>query len=190
MMRALVRICVLAGCLGSMSVSLTAQEVIHALTGTVSAINNNAKIITVFQDSGSRADFKEMTKAKTPVAFDKKFAAETTTASAFGKDGAYAIVFYYGDDSEQTVVALKNLGPGPFAATVGTVKKFESHAHSILVEDKTGKVQAIKIDPATVAETDFGAVEGLKFQAREGDQVRVVSTTANGTPTALFIRDR
>jgi hypothetical protein len=190
MMSGLVRLCVLVGCLGSTSVSLTAQEVVHALTGTVTAINNTAKTITVFQDSGSRAEFKQMSQSKARIALDKRIATETTAASAFEKSGAYAIVFYYGDDSERTVAALKNLGQGPFASTIGTVKKFDGHAHVILVEDTTGKVRTIKIDPTTVAETDFGAVEGMKFQARDGDQVRVVSTNVNGTPTALFIRDR
>lgn len=190
MIRVLVRMHVLAGCLGFLSVPVMAQEVIHALTGTVTTIDSNAKTITVFQDSGSSAVFKEMAKGERPVLFGKKIAEETTVPTAFEKSGAYAMVFYYGDDAERTVVALKNLGPGPFTSTIGTVKKFEAHAHSILVEDKTGKVQPIKIGAATVAETDFGAVEGMKFQAREGDQVHVVSTAVNGAPTALFIRDR
>ncbi len=181
---------VLAVCLGLLSVPMAAQEVIHALTGTVTAIDNNTKTMTVFQDSGYSAKFKEMTKAKTPIEFDKKIAVETTAADAFEKTGAYAIVFYYGDGPEQTVVALKNLGPGPFTATVGTVKKFEGRAHSILVEDKEGRVQTIKINAATIAETDFGVVEGMKFQVREGDQIRVVSTALSGAPTALFIRGR
>jgi hypothetical protein len=186
----LARMSVLAVCLGILSFPVSAQEVIHALTGTVTAIDKNAKTITVLQDGGSRAVFKEMTNAETPIVFDKKVAAETTAANAYETSGAYAIVFYYGDGPGQTVVALKNLGPGPFTETVGTVKKFEGRAHSILVEDNAGMVQTIKINPATVAETDFGVVEGMKFQAREGDQVRVVSTALSGTPTALFIGGR
>jgi len=71
--KALAGIVVHAGCLGFLS---AAQEVIHALTGTVAAIdsNNNAKTITVLQDSGSEAEFNEMRKANTPIEFDKKIA--------------------------------------------------------------------------------------------------------------------
>lgn len=190
-MKALARIVVHAGCLGFLSLPLAAQEVIHALTGTVAAINsnNNAKTITVLQDSGAKAEFKEMSKANTSIEFDKKIAAGTTNAIAFSKSGAYAIVFYYGDP-DRTVVALKDLGPGPFTSTDGAVKKFEGRAHSISVADKTGTLQTFKINASTVAETDFGVVEGLKFEAREGDQVRVVSATVDGTLTALFVRDK
>jgi hypothetical protein len=169
---------------------MAAQEVIHALTGTVIAVDKNAKTITVLQDSGFRTEFKEMTNAGTPIVFDKKIAAETTAANAFEKSGAYAIVFYYGEGFGQTVVALKNLGPGPFTATVGTVKKLEGRAHSILVEDETGRVQTIQINSATIAETDSGVVGGMKFQAQKGDQIRVISNSVSGTPTALFIRGR
>jgi hypothetical protein len=178
---------VLAICLGLPSVPLTAQQVVHALTGTVTAIDNNAKTITVFEDNGFRAEFPEMTEARTSIDFDKKVAAQTTTAHAFDKSGAYAIVFYYGNGSDRIIVALKDLGPGPFAATVGTVKSFDGHAHSIQVEDGAGKVQTFKIAPETVGETYNGVVEGMKFQARKGDRVRVVSTALSDTPTALFI---
>jgi hypothetical protein len=190
MVKPLARISVPAVCLGLLSVSMAAQEMIHALTGTVIAIDKNAKTITVLQDSGSRAEFKEMANAKTPIVFDKKVAGETTAANAFETSGAYAIVFYYGDGPDQTIVALKDLGPGPFKATVGTVKKFEGRAHSILVEDEAGREQTVQINSATVAETDSGVVEGMKFQAQKGDQIRVVSTDLSGVPTALFIRGR
>ena len=190
MVKPLVRTSVLAVCLGLLSVSMAAQEVIHALTGTVVAIDQNAKTITVLQDGGSRVELKEMADAKTPIVFDKKVAEKTTAANTFENSGAYVIVFYYGDGPEQTVVALKNLGAGPFTATVGTVKKFESRAHSVVIEDNDGKIQTIKIDPTTVAETDAGVVGGMKFQAQKGDQIRVISTAVSGAPTALFIRGR
>jgi hypothetical protein len=188
--KALARMSVLAVCLELLSVSAAAQEVVHALTGTVVAVDKDAKTITVLQDNGFRTEFKEMANAKTPIVFDKKVAAETMAANAFEESGAYAIVFYYGDGADQTVVALKSLGPGPFTATVGTVQKFEGRTHSILVEDEAGKVQTIQINSATVAETDSGVVEGMKFQARRGDQIRVVSTDLSGTLTALFVRGR
>ena len=188
MMRALVSICVFAGCLVSVSVSLAAQEVIHALTGTVSSINSD-KTITVFQDNGSKGVFEDMTSSKAHIAFDKRIKAETTAADAFKTKGAYAIVFYYGEADDRTVVALKSLGPGPFKSTVGTIGKFD-RAHSISVVDNSGTAQTFKISAATVAETDVGAVEGLKFQAQKGDHVRVVSAVVDGSPTALFVRDR
>jgi hypothetical protein len=188
MLKVLARTCAFAVCLGLIALPLTAQEVVHALTGTVSSISSAAQTITVFQDNGSQAVFHEMTNAKRmPIEFDKRIAAGTTQASAFDKQGAYVIVFYYGGFDNQTVVALKSLGKGPFASTVGTVEKFD-RGRSISVKDESGSVQTFKIDPNTVAEGMAGVEEGSKFQAEKGDHVRVVSSTENGSPEALFVR--
>lgn len=187
MLKALVSACVIAGFCASVSVPGGAQEVIHALTGTVSSINPAEKTITVFEDNGSRGVFEDMTNPKTRVAFDKRIAAETTAASSFNKNGAYVIVFYYGGTDNPTAVAFKSLGTGPFTSTVGTISRFENHEHAISVVDKSGAVQTFKITPDTVAEGVSGAVEGLKLSAERGDRVRVVSTMVDGTPTALFV---
>jgi hypothetical protein len=173
-------------CLGFASVSAPAQQVVHALTGTVSAIDNAAKTITVFQDNGDQGTFGELPSSKLHIEFDKKVEAGTTPAAAFDKKGAYAIVFYVGESDARTVVALRSLGAGPFSSTVGTVEKFESR--SITVQDKSGATHTFKIDAQTVAEGGMGVEEGTKFRADRGDQVRIVSSTVEGTPTALFLR--
>jgi hypothetical protein len=188
MLRAFACTCAFVGSLVFVSVPSAAQEVIHALTGTVSSINSASKTITVFQDNGSKSVFADMTNSKTHIEFDKRIAAETTAADAFNKPGAYAIVFYFGESDERTAVALKSLGKGPFTSTVGTVEKFD-RAHAIAVADNTGAVQTFKINAQTVAEGDLGVVEGRKFQAQKGDRVRVVSSTEEGTPTALFVKE-
>ncbi|HWG20274.1 MAG TPA: hypothetical protein VG225_07060 [Terracidiphilus sp.] len=190
MLRALASTCVVAGCMLVVSAPSSAQEIIHALTGTVSAIDNAGKTITVFQDSGSKGVFQDMSNPKTHISFDKKIAAETTAATVFDKQGAYVIVFYFGNgDDNRTVVALKSLGAGPFSSTDGTVTNFDSRTHSISVADKSGKVETFRIGDQTVAESDMGAVEGIRFHAQKGDQVRVVSSNVGGNPTALFVRD-
>jgi hypothetical protein len=187
MRRALLGACVFAGCILSASVPLASQEVIHALTGTVRAINENAKTITVFQDNGSEGVFQQMSNSKTRIAFDKKVADATTAATKFDKSGAYAIVFYFGNSDNRTAVALKSLGAGPFESTVGTVTKVEGH-NRITVVDKAGAVHTFKIDKDTVAEGGMGVVVGDKFNVRNGDQMRVVSTAAGSDSTALFMR--
>jgi hypothetical protein len=186
MLRALVRSCVFAGCVVSIPIEMSAQEVVHALTGTVSAINKNSRTVDVFVDGGSQREFPEMTNPKTRLDFDRKIEAQTTAVDAFSNNGAYAIVFYYGVIDHPTAVAFKNLGAGPFKSTVGTVTRFE-RSHSISVKDKSGAVLPFKIDPETVAESYFGAEDGSRFEAQNGDHVRVVSSTEHGSPTALFI---
>ena len=187
MLRAFVCACVFAVCLGSFAVQATAQEVVHALTGTVSSIDDTAKTITLFQDNGSQSIFNDIGGSRTRYSLDKKVAAGTTAVNGFNKNGAYVIVFYFGNDDNRTAVALKNLGTGPFTSAVGTVAKFEGRTHTISVSDTSGAVQTFKINAETVAEGSLGVVEGFKFQAEKGDRVRVVSTTVDGSPTALFL---
>lgn len=190
MLRAALCGCVFAVCLGLFAVASPAQEVVHALTGTVSSIDSMSKTLIVFQDNGSQGEFKDSTNGKARLAFNKKIALETTPADDFKKSGAYVIVFYYGDNNDRTAVALKNLGAGPFTSSEGTLVKLDTKGHSIVVKDNSGAVQTFKITDQTIAEGYMGVVEGDKFGAQKGDQVRIVASNESGTPTALFMRER
>lgn len=182
-------ICVVVG-IFFLSRQAIAQEIVHALCGTVTSINSADKTLTLFQDSGSRANFKIMSASSTRIAFDKKIADEATAAKEFEKQGAYVILFYFGGEEDRTVVALKNLGAGPFSATSGEVTKWSDHDHTISVSDKDGKVHSFKIDAQTVAETYLGAVNGSKIDIDKGERVRLVSSMKSGTATVLFIREK
>jgi hypothetical protein len=185
--RAFVKACALAGCVVSASITMAAQEVVHALTGTVSSINKAGQTVAVLQDVGGDGVFQNPSNPKARVNFDKKIEAGTVAADAFKDNGAYVIVFYYGGSEDRTAVAFKNLGSGPFSSTVGKVKKFE-RARSISVQDDSGAVQTFRIGSDSVAESYAGAVDGSKFQVQSGDRVRIVSSVVDGSPTALFLR--
>ena len=187
MVGALVKPCLLAVCVLALSVSTAAQEVVHALTGTVSSINSATHSIAVLQDVGGSNTFVGLTNPKTRVDFDKKVQAGTIAADTFKDNGAYVIVFYYGTDENRTAVAIKNLGPGPFSSAVGTIKKLD-RGHSLSIEDEAGKLETFKIGADSVAEGDLGVVDGLRFQLQSGRKVRVVSAVVDGAPTALFVR--
>jgi len=178
----------IAICLGCVCRATWAQEVVHALTGTVSSIDPANKTITVFLDGGRQDIFKDMTNTKVSLSVDKKVLADTTTPDAFKKQGAYVVVFYYGNADARSAVALRSLGAGPFTAIVGTVDRFD-HDHSITVTDSSGATQTFKINADTVAEGMVGAVNGLKFSAEKGDHVRVVGTSKDGSPIALFVSE-
>ena len=72
---------VVAGCLGSLAVAAHGQQVVHALTGTVSGADDVSKTLSVFQDNGSQGQFKDMTSGKSHVVIDKKIALDETTNS-------------------------------------------------------------------------------------------------------------
>jgi hypothetical protein len=174
-------------CLGLISTPATAQQVVHALTGTVSSINSASKTISLYQDNGTQGEFSDATESKTHLALDKKVSLETTASDVFKKTGAYVVVLYYGGDHDRTAVALKNLGSGPFTSATGTVVKFDSK-RSISVEDSSGATEVFKITQDTIGEGYLGAVDGLKFQAQKGDKVRVVASKDESGLTALFVR--
>jgi hypothetical protein len=187
MFRALVKFCLLLSCAVFLSASVAAQEVVHALTGTVSSIDKAAHSIAVLQDVGGSKVFQNLANPKARFSLDKKVQAGTVAADAFKDDGAYVIVYYYGTDENRTVVALKNLGAGPFASTVGTIKKFD-RGRSISIQDESGAMQTFKINPDSVGEAEFGVVDGARFQVQSGSKVRIVSAVVDGAPTALFLR--
>jgi len=187
MLRISMRIIVLAGFLVVLDDSAKAQEIVHALTGTVTEIEPAQKSITVLQDSGAKNTFKMMASSKTRISFDKSIEDEATSAQQFQKQGAYVILFYFGVDQNRTAVALKNLGPGPFSATTGKITNWDGHKHKLDVVGKDGKTSSFTVVDQTVAETYRGAVNGSDFHPDKGNHVRVVSSIENGKPTALFI---
>jgi hypothetical protein len=185
MRRAISICCVVAGLVFAGAFSASAQEVIHAVTGTVKSIDPASQSITVLQDNGNTEVFQEHT-SKRAVAFDKRVAAGSTAADQFKTQGQYVIVFFYGNDDNRTVVALKPLGTGPFTAASGTLKNLNKH--EVTLEDEKGALQTFRIGPDTVGEGMFGVVEGAKLSADKGMHVRVVGATVDGAPTALFVR--
>jgi len=181
-------VCVLVVSLFAFVRPATAQEIVHALTGTVSTIDPSNKTITVFQDSGSASTFKVMTSAKTRISFDEEVSKASTPAKEFEKQGSYAILFYYGMDQNRTAVAVKGLGEGPFSSTKGQVTDWDGHSHTLVVTSQDGAKHTFKVGEETVAETYSGAVDGSDFRVEKGDRVRVVSSGKGGNRTALFVR--
>jgi hypothetical protein len=187
MKKGIARISIFLGCLSLAGLGAAAQEVVHALAGTVNNIDPSAKTITVITDDGSGGTFKDMTNSHVSMEFDKSLRTDTVSAGDFKKSGARVIVYYYGFGNLRTVVALRSLGQGPFTKTSGTVIKFNKGDHSISVKDASGAVEVFKLTKDSVAETGSGVTEGLKFEPEKGDQVRVTSTQAGGVADALFI---
>ena len=89
MLQRFVSTCVFAGCLLPLSMASGAQEIIHALTGTVASIDSATKTISVLQDNGARGEFQLKANPKTRIAFDKRIEAGSIAAEAFDKQGAY-----------------------------------------------------------------------------------------------------
>jgi hypothetical protein len=182
------RLCLLLGVCSSTIFAVRAQEVVHALSGTVSAIDAKDKTIDIKTADGSEGMFKDLTKADVSMDFDKAIRSDSIPAESFSKQGVNVIVFYYGDTNVRTVVALRDLGPGPFTRSNGTVDKYNKHEHLLVLKDSTGATQSFHIDPKTVVEGAVGAIEGDRYDPQKGERLYVLSAAGNGNPEALFIR--
>jgi hypothetical protein len=177
----------LLGCISIAAPAAIAQEVIHALSGTVNAIDSGAKTITVITDDGSGGRFNDLTNSNAAIEFNKKIRAETTPADAFKNKGDRVIVFYYGGGGVRTAVALKDLGAGPFDKSSGSVVKFNKHSHLLTIKSSAGVTSSFHIGPETIAESDSGATTADQFDASNGEQVRIIAAKSDETKTALFV---
>jgi hypothetical protein len=186
MRKVVARACLLLATVTLAAFSANAQALVYAVTGTVTNINPQTNTIHVDTDDGSLGLFNVLIKTKTPLEFDKNIKAATTPASIFTKTNTEALVFYIGDEQVRTVVALQDLGPGPFVKTLGALVRLDKHA--ITIKNAAGAEETFQIDAKTIGDASEGVAEGKKFDIDKGAQVRIIATTTNGVQTALFIR--
>lgn len=176
------------GALSLTPLSARAQQIVHAMTGKVTAIYPASKTIRMDTDDGTPASFDVLTQNNVLLNFEKSVKAMTVPASTFTKVDTQVVVFYYGDGSSKTIVAVEDLGAGPLVNDLGTVVKLDKKAHLLTIKSDSGDEQTFHIDGKTLADSSYGVMEGQKFSADKGAKVRVTATTENGTQTALFIR--
>jgi len=172
----------------SFTMAANAQQIVHAMTGKVTAVSQGNKTIEVATDDGSGGVFGILAQKDVLLNFDKNVKAMTTPASSFTKANCEVVVFYYGEEGSRTTVAVEDLGASPLVKALGTVVKLDKHAHLLTIKDDAGQEQTFHIDAKTLADSSAGVVEGQKFDANKGAKVQVTAATENGASTALFIR--
>jgi hypothetical protein len=180
-------LCLLAGCLSAATSIAAAQEVVHALEGTVKSVNLKAGIIYVNNDDGSASIFKDTTDAKAPASLAKTVSLPATPADKFDAKGAQVILFYTGFDTIRNAVAVSDLGSATLEKTTGKIVSYEKQQHLLTIENSAGAKECFHVDPKTVAETMKGVVDGSKYDPGKGDEVHVVASGAAGDQTAVFI---
>jgi hypothetical protein len=187
MSRGILNVCFLAGCLLLACLSAAAQQVIHALVGTVSSVDSTAKTITIVTDDGSEDRFNEMLNSRGKIVFDKSARTDAAAAAAFMKTGEHVLVYYFGFGIQRTVVALRSLGPGPFITSAGTVVGLDRKAHALSIKDQSGQVESFQIASDAAVDTSMGAEGAVDFRPAKNDSVRVTAAVVNGNKTAVFI---
>lgn len=186
-MRRLLGECLVLFALASLTCStLQAQEVVHALTGLVTAVYPSEHSISIKTDDGSEGHFKYEKDLRTPIQFDKSVRAETMEPSTYNKVGDRVVVYYIGDGDERTVVALKDLGKAPLGVSSGRVVK--THDGSLIIKNQVGATETYQIAKDATVETTDGVVSGVKFHPDKGAQITVRYQEANGNKIAQFVR--
>ncbi|MGC1362526.1 MAG: hypothetical protein WA419_22205 [Silvibacterium sp.] len=166
--------------------ALQAQEVVHAVSGVVTAVHPAENSITVKTNDDSAGEFRYQKELKADIEFDKEVRSGTTEPNGFNKIGDHVVVYYFGDGDQRTIVALKDFGPAPLNVASGTIVKAKHHG--VIIKTDAGKTESFNIAKDASAETPFGVVSGLKFDANEGERVTVRYLQTSGLNVAQFIR--
>jgi hypothetical protein len=164
-----------------------AQQIIHAVSGTVRALNPNIQMLEVTTDDGSSGHFRWLRKSDGPIQFDKTVSAEATPPDKLTTTGNHIIVYYFGDDTVRTVVAVRDLGAGSVAKETGMVVKMNRKDRLLTIKNPAGTEESFHLDPKTVADGATGVTQGIKTDLSKGDQVRVTSSPSDDGPMALLI---
>jgi len=183
----LLKACLIATCFSVVTSAAVAQQIVHALSGTVESVNPKIKMTEINTDNGSSGHFEWLKNAGAAIDFDKNCKADAVEADKFTGKGAHVIVYFVGDGQVRTIIALRDLGAGPLEKTSGTVVKLNRHDRLLTIKTGAGAEESFRIDPKTVADTGNGVTEDFKFDFSKGDSVLVTAAPSNGGETALLI---
>lgn len=167
--------------------SASAQMIVHAVSGMVKAINANSTM-DVATDDGTISEFKLPNAAKVSLDFDNALRSDSVDASKFEHVGDFAVVYYYGPDYDRTVVAVKDLGAGPFEKINGTVTKYDKHDRTMTIQDDGGKSDTFTLDEHMVVDSGMRVDPGRSYGPHKGDHISVTYKKNGDTNTTVFIR--
>jgi hypothetical protein len=171
---------------GAGGLALQAQEVVHAVTGIVTAVYPDKDQLTIKTNDDSGGDFQYEKELKTDIEFDKAVREGTVKPNDFNKIGDHVVAYYFGNGQKRTIVGIKDFGSAGLKVASGTLVTVKHHALSVKTD--AGATETFDIAKDASAETSVGVISGLKFGADEGTRVTVRYTDANGQKLAQFIR--
>jgi len=183
----LIRFCLVTFCLSTAVTAAFAQKNVHAISGTVSAVMPNFRMIEVTSDDGTASHFQWMRKADGAITFDKNVSADSTSGNDAAVKGDHIIVYYFGDGDPRIAVAIHSLGQTGITQSEGTVVKLDKHEHTLTIRPISGPDLTFHLDEKTVADTPNGVSENFKFDFDKGQYVRVTSSGDTGNATAWLI---
>lgn len=169
--------------------AVRAQEVVHALTGVVTSVNKINKSISVQASDGSGNVFSYGDQHQAKVDLDKAIRSEATDPDVYSGVGDHAIVYYYIENNQQTVVAIKDIGKAPLQVSTGTVIDGDRKHHTLTIKTAAGASESYQIAKDTSIETPEGIIDGLKFDPSRNTRVTVKYSDTKENRVAQFVRE-
>jgi hypothetical protein len=170
---------------GAASLALRAQEVVHAVSGTVTAVDPAKSYFTIQITDGSYKTFNLQKGSTRKIEYDKSIRDGASDPASFNKIGDHVVAYYFNDSSGQTIVGVKDYGPNGLSTASGTVAR--GGKHQIELKTDAGTIQTFEIANDASVETSEGVVSGSKFEAQDGAHVTVRYLQSNGAQVAQFI---
>ena len=181
---------VFVAAMGVCTTALSAQHVVHAVTGAVSKVDASAKTIAVKTADGTEEVFKYTAKTGIRGATDTKDAAKTGAVDTYmaGKEGTHVVVRYLGKGTDKTAIGIKDFGKDTLKVSTGTVTHVDQAAHTVGIKTEDGAEATYRVSKDAAVDTEHGVVEGAKYTAKEGDHIVVHYSDDAGHKVVHFLK--
>ncbi len=164
------------------SLNLAAQDVVHAVDGTVKKIDSGTKVLVVKTDDGTEHTFHY---AKDVTVHGAKDTAKGATDTLGGlKEGSKVAVHYTVVGGKETTREIDNVGDDGLKASEGTVTHVDRGAKTIAVKTADGSEETFHMTDRAAKDTGKDIAEGADKSAK----VTVYYTEKAGTKTAHFVK--
>jgi hypothetical protein len=163
-----------------------AEDVAHALAGTVTKVDSAAKTVAVKTAEGTEETLKFTDKTVMHAAKGVKTGAVDTYLT--GKEGTHVVVRYTGEGAKKVAVAVDDLGKDTVKTSKGTVTHVDKAADTITVKTEDGAEDTYRVAKDASVDTVHGVVKGSEYSAKEGEKITVHYTEDAGKKIAQFVK--
>src|SRR5580700_34010 len=166
----------------STSLTLAAQDVVHAVDGTVKKVDAGTKTLVVDTKDGTEHTFHY---ASDVTVHGAKDTAKGAVDAAHGvAEGSKVAVHYTVDGGKETAHEVDKVGDDGLKTTDGTVTHIDRGAKTIAVKTADGTEQTFRLTDHAAKDTGKDIGKGADKSAK----VTVYYTEKAGTKTAHFVK--
>jgi hypothetical protein len=164
------------------SLTLAAQDVVHAVDGTVKKLDSTSKTVVIETKDGTEHTFHYSSDVVVDGAQDTKKGA--VDAAHGVTEGSKVVVHYTTVGGEDTVHEVDKIGDDGLKATDGTVSHIDRGAKTIAVKTADGSEETFHLTDRAAKDTGRDVGKGADKSAK----VTVYYTEKAGVKTAHFVK--